>query len=665
MQITTALFAATVVAVVGILLLWSNPTRRVNRVTFTCSFHLAAWLLSLHLAVSMKEGLFWLRLACAVGASVPLHFWLVKESIATEAPRWLRSVMSRSWAWLVVTIALTAVPFTGFFIPAHSTGSNQLLGWGYYGYIGVDLALYVVLLADTFRATRRLSGGRRLELQVWLMGGCAMTTLIMTSMALNALTHDRIYIKLQPLVVLVFYAGTVTAITTHRIFDARQILLVAIKIFLLVSVTATVAYTIYWLARSLLPNPLDLLATTAIALWLASSLNGWLDRVFHFYPQATAARQAAFTAARSETRVEKLENAFLQVLKGWGHSEFALLLSGTKEALRGGEIELSGDGAVVTTLQQLRWATPERLARERPTPGRVALVEFLKLHDLGVLVIGEGPALTAIIGVGVPASRRPFTYPQVTQLVELASIFESALERAHYSLKAQHAEQLATVGLLGASLAHEIRNPLVTIKTFVHLLPQHHGDPAFREKFFRLIGEEVSRIDRLTEQLLDLAAPRVHAAHEVHLHTVLDSSLDLVTPKANDRAVRIVTEFQAAPDLVLTDATVARQVLLNLCFNAIQAVDGRAAEPWVKISTRRVPEGVELAISDNGPGIAPEIMPRLFQPFASTKSSGFGLGLAICSDILSGLGASITVDLPQPGCGATFRVIFPCPPPTS
>jgi signal transduction histidine kinase len=249
--------------------------------------------------------------------------------------------------------------------------------------------------------------------------------------------------------------------------------------------------------------------------------------------------------------------------------------------------------------------------------------------------------------------------------MELASIFESALERALYLLKAQHAEQLATVGLLGASLAHEIRNPLVTIKTFVHLLPQHHGDPAFREKFFRLIGEEVSRIDRLTVQLLDLAAPRVYAAQEVPLHSVLNSSLELVTPKANDRAVRIVTEFRAAPDLVLTDPTAARQVLLNLCFNAIQAVDGRTAEPWLKVSTRRVPEGVELAVADNGPGIAPEIMPRLFQPFASTKTSGFGLGLAICSDILSGLGASITVDPPQPGCGATFRVIFPCPPPTS
>ena len=97
---------------------------------------------------------------------------------------------------------------------------------------------------------------------------------------------------------------------------------------------------------------------------------------------------------------------------------------------------------------------------------------------------------------------------KVTQLMELTSIFEGAFERAQMSMKVQHTEQLATVGLLGASLAHEIRNPLVTIKTFVQLLPSRHQDVGFRDKFFKLMGDEVARIDRLTEQLLDLASPK-------------------------------------------------------------------------------------------------------------------------------------------------------------
>jgi signal transduction histidine kinase len=249
--------------------------------------------------------------------------------------------------------------------------------------------------------------------------------------------------------------------------------------------------------------------------------------------------------------------------------------------------------------------------------------------------------------------------------MELASIMENALERAHFSAKVQHTEQLATVGLLGASLAHEIRNPLVTIKTFVQLLPQHHQDAAFRDKFFRLISDEVGRIDRLTEQLLDLASPRTYVADHVALHPVLRASLDLVAAKASDRHVALQTEFAAAPDRVFTDPSAAKQVMLNLSFNAIQAAESSGGERWVKVSTRNVPAGVEMAVADSGPGVPPEIRPRLFQPFATTKSSGFGLGLAICSDILANLNATISVDPPAAGRGATFRVIFPCQPSSS
>jgi C4-dicarboxylate-specific signal transduction histidine kinase len=139
----------------------------------------------------------------------------------------------------------------------------------------------------------------------------------------------------------------------------------------------------------------------------------------------------------------------------------------------------------------------------------------------------------------------------------------------------------------------------------------------------------------------------------------------LVTTKADHRQIRILTEFEAAPDVALTDAAATKQVLLNLCFNAIHAVENRDGDKWIKVTTCNVSDGIEFAVSDNGPGIAPEILPRLFEPFQSTKSTGFGLGLAICTDILSGLRATIAADPPSPGRGATFRVRFPCPPPLS
>ena len=591
-----------------------------------------------------------------------MHFWVVKECIIIAAGthitrRWWRLQLV---AWILVSVALAVICFTDYFIPSYSTHARRAFGWGYNAYVGTALALYVILFIDAFRTLRKLVGARRTELQVWLLGGCGIATAVLGLMVINALTHDARYIRLQPLVILIFYSATAVAITTYRIFDARQIFLVGLQKLCLVGATAGIAFGVDAFFGLILPEAIAWVGTAAVALWFASILNAWLDKVFHFYPQATAARQAAFSAAQRETGVAKLEMAFCEVLKGWGQSEYALVMSGAKGALSGGGVDLPEDCAIVRTMQQLRWVTPERLARERLTPDRQTLVDFLTKQGLGVLVIAEGPSLTALIGVGTAASRRPFTYPQVTQLQELASIIENAVERAHFSVKAQRAEQLATVGLLGASLAHEIRNPLVSIKAFVQLLPQHYQDPVFREKFFHLIGDEVMRIDRLTEQLLDLASPRVYSAQMVELNTVLNSTLELVAAKATDKRIQFITDFQAKPDRIHTDASAAKQVLLNLCFNAIQALEARAGERWVKLSTRNMGNQVEVVVEDSGPGIAPEIRPRLFQPFQSTKSTGFGLGLAICSDILAGLNATITVDPSAPGRGATFRITFPC-----
>jgi two-component system, NtrC family, C4-dicarboxylate transport sensor histidine kinase DctB len=108
-----------------------------------------------------------------------------------------------------------------------------------------------------------------------------------------------------------------------------------------------------------------------------------------------------------------------------------------------------------------------------------------------------------------------------------------------------------------------------------------------------------------------------------------------------------------------------KQVILNLCFNAIQAQEQKSGERWIRIETTKDTDYVKIAVIDNGPGIAQEVWAHLFQPFQTTKSSGFGLGLAICKDILSSLQASISADPPVTGRGATFRILLPCQPPTS
>ena len=653
--------AAVVAVGVGAAAFWSNPRRTINRAFFVGSLHVALWLLCLELALrGGVQGRLWMRATSAVGAFIPLQLWAIKETIVSGES--IRVLLARSWRWMAACAALAGITLTEWYVATNSSREASGFRWGFFIYILGVLFAYSLLCYRTAQQMRDQHGLKRMELQIVLLGGSATAGIVLTLMAMRAVLQMPFLIRLQPLVVLTFYTGMVIAITTSRVFNARQVVIVCAEKTLLVLTSAGIAYALNELLAPILPSPFDFLATTALTLWFASSLNGWLNQAFQFYPQATSARQAAFAAAGKEAQIDKLELAFLSILKGWGQTDHALVLSGSEGAYQGGGVEVPADSSVAELMKQIRWATPERLARERPTPARVVLAKLLTDYSLGVLVHSEGPTLSALVGVGVAASRRPFTYPQVLQLLELAAIIENALERAHLSAKAQHAEQLATVGLLGASLAHEIRNPLVSIKTFVQLLPDHYQDQAFRDKFFRLISDEVTRIDRLTEQLLDLASPRVYSAKMIELHTVLRESVDLVASKAAGKNVELRSNFQATADAAHTDPAAVKQVLLNLCFNAIQAVETQFGEKWVQIETRNTQNGIELSVSDSGPGISSAIWPRLFQPFQSTKSSGFGLGLAICKDILTNLNATISVDQPAPGRGATFRVTFPCRP---
>ena len=610
---------------------------------------------------SSDDGLYWVRITASIGAYIHLHLWIVKETVVNKDES-IRLKLLRGWRWVVPTLLLSLIPYTVWFMPQNSSASSPWAGQGYYVYLFGLVTFYVVLCRQAIGQTRIQSGGSRLELQVFLLGGSAVALAVIGLMVLRSVFDLAWASQLQSVIVLGFYLATVAAMTTRRVLDARQIVLICTEKFLLIGATACFAFAVDSLLAPIMPRSLDLVVTTGLALWFATVFGRWLDQKFHFYPEASRARQAAFNAAGKEAQLPRLRLAFLPILKGWGQTDEAMILSGGVGSVEGGGVEVPDDSPVSTTLRRIRWATPERLARERSTPERAALAQFMTDHRLGVLVSNEGPTLRVIVGVGVSASRAPYTYPQVTQLLELAAIIEGALERAQLSAKAQHAEQLATVGLMGASLAHEIRNPLVSIKTFIQLLPNHYQEPAFREKFFGLIGGEVGRIERLTEQLLDMASPKVYAAQLMPLHPVLESGLELVMTRAAAKSVAVKREFNAAPDLAFVDPAAVKQVLLNLCFNAIQAAELKTGDRWLLVSTRNTSSGIELAVSDSGPGILEEVRAKLFQPFQTTKSSGFGLGLAICKDILGNLNAGINVDPPAPGRGASFRVIFPCRP---
>ena len=670
------LVAALVTLAIGLTVFWANPHRLTNRAFLGFSLINAGWLFCVSMA--MRAGLLqqsdpsanpipWVRAASAVGAFFPLLIWSMKESILATNFRGA-GIKTQLVIWFGLGCGLAALCYTKYYIPPESRPGAELHGPGYSIYTGICLVLYTHLIVETYRQWRMQTGIRRLEIQFLILNaGIACLLAIILSAVGKSL--DLRLSRLTPLIILVFYGLTAWAVTIHRVFDARQVFLqFAQRIGLILILTAS-TYGCTRLLSPVLPAPGDLILSIA----LSSTLAFWLHRKsrewFYLNPwQHTATtRQTALEFARRENDPAKLIAEFEALLRSWSQTNYAALLFDSGEVFVSGNIELSKDRPGFPALCKQGWSTPEALQRLRPEPGLVDLRQFVTEFNLGLIVTApRGSASPSLLlALGVKSNHRPFTYPEVQQVQEVAEFMDNILARSRLSLQARQSEQLATIGLIGASLAHEIRNPLVSIKTFSHLLSTRFDDPDFRRRFSQLIPAEVERIDSLTQQLLDLSNPRRHVLERVSLHTIMQETSDLMLTRAQEAGVTLSSQFNATADIIWADASAMRQVLINLLINAFQALENQEGERRVQLRSRNSPSGsIILEVSDNGPGIPTDQRARLFHPFVSTKTKGMGLGLAVCADILHEHRATIIVpDIGRPG--ATFRITFPCPPPSS
>jgi len=672
---TLILYTPLLVLAIGALVLWVNPTRRINQVFALVSLTTTFWIYCVFMAIWTAQQVGgtgspvpWVRAASAVGAFFPLLIWGMKESILStknspgfKAPEII--------TWFVVGCVLAWLCTTDSFILDGPDAANRPRGLSYYIYIAVSFALYLFLIVQTFRQWRMQTGIHRLEIQFLILNAGIACLLAVIVTAAGNYFNLRALSRLTPLIILVFYALTAWAVTVHRIFDARQVLLSVAQRLALVLLLCLGIFGLEFLLRGLLPSVASLLLSIAVCSSLAFLLERKTREWFRLNSEEHVAtlRRTMIDLARSEPNPDKLVAAFEGLLRTWGQANYARLLFDSGEVYASGDLEFTKDRPAHAALCRSGWTTPESLQRQRAEPGLVDLRQFLTEFDLGLAVSAPrgSPTPSLLVVLGTKVNHRPFTYPEVQQFQEIAEFMDNILARSRLTMQARQSEQLATIGLLGASLAHEIRNPLVSIKTFAHLLPTRFDDPEFRRRFNVLIPAEVDRIDSLTQQLLDLSNPRRHQMERISLHAVARETLDLMLTRAAEARVSITSTYSATADTVWADASAIRQVLINLLINAFQALDQQETDRRVDLRTRNSPGGsVILEVSDNGPGIPPDQRARLFHPFVSTKTKGMGLGLAVCADILHEHKATIIVpDIERPG--ATFRITFPCPPPSS
>ena len=264
----------------------------------------------------------------------------------------------------------------------------------------------------------------------------------------------------------------------------------------------------------------------------------------------------------------------------------------------------------------------------------------------------------------------------------LVAILTDRTELKRAEVSARRKERLASLGELSAGVAHEIRNPLAGIGASAQLLGERLGKDENHRRLVELILDEVARLDRIVESMLQFARPPEPRLRLAPLEAVLDRALGLVAEDAETAGVRIDTERVEDLPQIWIDPDQIEQVVLNLARNALQAMEEsggcltlilrRVSRPrYVRVRSGRrrddrgVPAGegplqdwVELEVTDTGHGIAPEELDRIFNPFYTTRKRGTGLGLAISEAIVREHGGMITVQS-RPGHGTTVLLDLP------
>jgi hypothetical protein len=219
-------------------------------------------------------------------------------------------------------------------------------------------------------------------------------------------------------------------------------------------------------------------------------------------------------------------------------------------------------------------------------------------------------------------------------------------------------ERLKAIGQVAAFVAHEIKNPLGSIRIWSDALGEKWMEPEFRARFLEVVPREVARLDKAVQQILDYARPTPLIKVRVDLVKLVESILRLYDPQIREKQIQVRRDFQPGVPSVLADGERIREALVNLLRNSLEAM---ARRPIKELKVTVAPFSqtqVAVTIEDTGAGIPGTEIKRIFEPFRTFKESGSGIGLALCQKVVREHGGQITAEN-IPSGGARFRLSLP------
>ena len=219
-------------------------------------------------------------------------------------------------------------------------------------------------------------------------------------------------------------------------------------------------------------------------------------------------------------------------------------------------------------------------------------------------------------------------------------------------------EQLAMIGQMAAGTAHEIRNPLTSIRGFLQILNKTLMEKQMEKEveYTKIMLDEIDRINQLVGEFLLLSKTREVRLETVDIGQLFEQFLPIIKNEALLHNIEVVTSsFEGLPP-VRGDKELLKQVFLNICKNGIEAM-GDSGTLYISHHLLEDEQMISIDIRDTGPGIPPYVIDKIFEPFFTTKEEGTGLGLSVCQRIIHDLGGKIQVS--SKGYGTTFHVCIP------
>ncbi|OGS21130.1 MAG: hypothetical protein A3J83_00730 [Elusimicrobia bacterium RIFOXYA2_FULL_40_6] len=426
---------------------------------------------------------------------------------------------------------------------------------------------------------------------------------------------------------------------------------------------------------SILIDALAAMVIAAIFSQLKNSVQSIVDRLFYREKYNYQKVVSEFTSNLcSIVLLDELLDYILSVINDTMHvkNEYIFLLNENKSKyvlktsrgirLKPDELYFEPDDCLVVRLNKNNKIF---LMGERET-GDQAFDKLKKLQSILVIPLKLKDEIIGFIVLGEKMSEELFDYQDRELLMTLASQASVAVENArltedmrNFEKNLHQTDKLVALGTMASSIAHEIKNPLVSIKIFTQLLEKKFDEQNFRKKFSQIVGQELDRLGNILDNLSGYVKFHEKEYLPVKIEVIIDDLLEFMNHQLIAQNVTVAKNYTGRIPAILGDADQLKQVFMNLILNAVQAMpEGGTITISVNNDENK---SVKIQVDDTGPGINPENLKNIFRPFFTTKNKGTGLGLSIASKIIREHNGTIETESPvkKTDQGTSFIIKIP------